>query len=62
MQNFELSIPTKIVFGKNKISLIGKYAKKYGKKLLMVYGKGSIKKNGVYDSVIKSLKKKMVLI
>lgn len=56
MQDFELCLPTKIVFGKGKISLIGSFAKDYGKKLLLVYGMGSIKKNGVYQTVIKSLK------
>ncbi len=55
MKSFEFHIPTKIVFGEGKISLIGPYANKYGKKLMVVYGKGSIKKNGVYDKVIKSL-------
>ena len=56
MQDFELCLPTKIVFGKGKISLIGSFAKDYGKKLLLVYGMGSIKKNGVYETVIKSLR------
>jgi len=55
MKSFEFHIPTKIVFGEDKILLIGSYAQKYGKKLLLVYGKGSIKKNGVYDKVVKSL-------
>ena len=57
MKDFELHIPTKIIFGKNKVQEIGKHAKKYGKKLLMVYGMESIKKYGIYDQVIKSLKK-----
>ena len=55
MKNFELCIPTKIVFGKGRVSEIGSYAKEYGKKLLLVYGKDSIKKNGIYETVIKSL-------
>jgi alcohol dehydrogenase YqhD (iron-dependent ADH family) len=55
MKSFEFHIPTKIVFGEGKISLIGSYAEKYGKKLLLVYGKGSIKKSGIYDKVVKSL-------
>ncbi|MCJ7472818.1 MAG: iron-containing alcohol dehydrogenase [Actinobacteria bacterium] len=57
MEDFELHIPTKIIFGKNKVQEIGKHAKKYGKKLLMIYGMRSIKKYGIYDQVIKSLKK-----
>ncbi|MFO7928130.1 MAG: iron-containing alcohol dehydrogenase [Candidatus Humimicrobiaceae bacterium] len=56
MENFELCIPTRIVFGKDRVHEVGKYAKDYGKKLLLVYGKGSIKKHGIYDEVINSLK------
>ena len=56
MKDFELYIPTRIVFGEKRINEIGSYAKKYGKKLMMVYGQGSIKKNGVYNTVMKSLK------
>ena len=55
MKNFELCIPTKIVFGKERVSEIGSYAKEYGKKLLLVYGKSSIKESGIYDTVMKSL-------
>ena len=55
MKKFELYIPTRIIFGNKRIGEIGHYAKKYGKKLMMVYGQGSIKKNGVYNTVIKSL-------
>lgn len=56
MENFEFHIPTKIIFGKDVVNETGKHAKKYGKKLLMLYGLGSIKKNGTYDRVVKSLK------
>ncbi|HOL62656.1 MAG TPA: iron-containing alcohol dehydrogenase, partial [Elusimicrobiales bacterium] len=57
MENFIYSNPTKIIFGKNTVSRIGKEALKFGKKALIVYGKGSIKKNGVYDTVTDSLRK-----
>lgn len=57
MDNFIFQNPTKIIFGKNTVLRIGKEALKYGKKALFVYGKGSIKKNGVYDKVIESFKK-----
>jgi len=57
MDNFIFSNYTKIVFGKNTVSKIGSYAKFYGKKALLVYGMGSIKKNGVFDTVVESLKK-----
>ena len=55
MNNFTLQIPTKIEFGKDVLSSIGTAAAEYGKTVLLVYGGGSIKKNGVYDSVKKSL-------
>ena len=57
MDNFSFSNYTRIVFGKNTVSKIGNYAKFYGKKALLVYGMGSIKKNGVFDTVVESLKK-----
>lgn len=57
MNNFVFHNPTKIIFGKGTISEIGKEIKTAGiKKVLLVYGGGSIKKNGVYDAVIKSLR------
>lgn len=55
MNNFEFYIPTKIIFGKNEEKNIGTHVAKYTNKLLLVYGKSSIKKSGLYDSVIKSL-------
>ncbi len=55
MNNFEFCCPTRVVFGKDTIKqlpqLIGK-----NKKILMTYGGGSIKKNGVYDQVKEALK------
>jgi alcohol dehydrogenase YqhD (iron-dependent ADH family) len=57
MDNFKYYNPTKIIFGKDTISQIGSNILNYGfKKVLFLYGGGSIKQNGVYDSVIKSLK------
>lgn len=57
MNNFEFYNPTKILFGKGKIEKIGGEIIKTGiKKILFLYGKSSIFKNGVYDSVSKSLK------
>ncbi len=56
MENFVFCNPTKIIFGKGTIPEIGKEAKKYGKKALLVYGGGSIKKIGVYEQVVESLK------
>ena len=55
MQNFVFHNPTKILFGKNTIPAIGQETVAYGKKVLLVYGTASIKKNGLYDQVILSL-------
>ena len=57
MQDFIFNLPTKIIFGKDKVSEIGKHIKKFGPKVFMLYGEGSIKNIGVYDIVIDSLKK-----
>lgn len=55
MNNFEFYCPTKIVFGKGSISKLGELIEK-DKKVLMIYGGGSIKRNGVYDQVKEALK------
>jgi alcohol dehydrogenase YqhD (iron-dependent ADH family) len=55
MQNFVFHNPTKILFGKNTIPAIGPETVAFGKKVLLVYGAGSIKKNGIYQQVIQSL-------
>jgi len=46
MYNFTFNIPTKIHFGKDTISNLSEL-KAYGSKVLLVYGGGSIKKNGI---------------
>ena len=56
MLNFEFDNKTKIVFGKGTENEVGKYTKMYGKKVLLHYGRNSIKKYGLYDKVIESLK------
>ena len=48
MQNFNYSIPTKVYFGKGQIKKLAKISQ-FGNNVLMVYGGGSIKNNGVYD-------------
>lgn len=57
MKNFNYNISTKVLFGKGKVLEVGKEAKKYGNKVLLVYGKGSIKRNGLFDLVVETLKK-----
>jgi alcohol dehydrogenase YqhD (iron-dependent ADH family) len=56
MQNFTFHNPTKIIFGQGTLDQIGSEAVHYGKKALYIFGKGSIKKNGVYDTTVASLK------
>lgn len=51
MQNFIYSIPTKVYFGKEAIEHLPECIKEYGDKVLLVYGGGSIKRNGLYDKV-----------
>ena len=55
MNNFSYSIPTIIHFGKNQLHHL-KEIKEQASKVLLVYGGGSIKKSGLYESVVKELK------
>lgn len=55
MLNFEFKNPTKILFGKGEIAKISNEIPK-DSKILMIYGGGSIKSNGVYDQVKEALK------
>jgi len=55
MHNFDFYNRTRIVFGEGTIARLGELAQPLGKKALLVYGKGSIKSNGVYDQVVESL-------
>ena len=54
--NFSYSNPTRLYFGDDAIAFLGEELKNYGKKVMLTYGGGSIKKNGIYDEVIKTLK------
>ena len=54
--NFTYCNPTKLYFGKNALDGLNAELPKYGKNVLLVYGGGSIKKNGIYDKVISVLK------
>ncbi len=56
MQNFTFDNPTRILFGQGMIARTGGEVKRFGTKVLLVYGQGSIKKNGIYDQVLASLK------
>ena len=54
MENFTYSWPTKIIFGKTTENEVGEHV---GGKCLLHYGTGSIKKTGLYDKIVASLKK-----
>ena len=56
MQNFHYNIPTQIYFGKGQIANLGDNLKKLSDRVLLVYGGGSIKRNGLYDAVAQQLK------
>jgi alcohol dehydrogenase YqhD (iron-dependent ADH family) len=55
MENFTYHNPTKLIFGKNQLNVLPEELKNYGKNVLLVYGGGSIKRNGLYDKVISLL-------
>lgn len=51
MENFKIYNPTELHFGRGVTDNLGKVISKYGNKVLLVYGKSSIKKNEIYDKV-----------
>ncbi|MDR7079074.1 alcohol dehydrogenase YqhD (iron-dependent ADH family) [Neobacillus niacini] len=55
MQNFTFWNPTKLIFGKGQLEQVKNEIPQYGKKVLVVYGGGSIKRSGLYDKVIQLL-------
>lgn len=56
MNDFIYHNPDKVYFGKNQLIHLGEEILKLGKKVLLVYGGGSIKKNGLYDNIVKIAK------
>lgn len=54
--DFTYCNPTKLYFGEHALDNLHGELKKYGKKVLLVYGGGSIKKNGIYDDVTRILR------
>ncbi|MGP4106264.1 iron-containing alcohol dehydrogenase [Virgibacillus sp. L01] len=57
MDNFTFYNPVKLIFGKGQLEALPNEVAAYGKKVLVVYGGGSIKRNGVYDEVMNQLSK-----
>ena len=60
MKSFRFNNYTEIIFGKGTEYEVGVETKKYGSKVLLHYGGGSIKKSGLYDIVVNSLKKENI--
>lgn len=54
--DFTYCNPTKLYFGKHALDGLNEELPKYGKRVMLVYGGGSIKKNGIYDKVVEALK------
>ena len=54
--NFSYCNPTKLYFGDESLNYLNTELPKYGKNVVLIYGGGSIKKNGIYDAVIQILK------
>ncbi|RGV50968.1 iron-containing alcohol dehydrogenase [Bacteroides intestinalis] len=57
MNSFIYDIPVKVYFGENQLQHLGKELSKFGKRVLLTYGGGSIKKTGLYDTVISEIEK-----
>lgn len=54
--NFMYSNPTRLYFGEDALTNLGGELAKYGKKVLLAYGGGSIQKSGLYDQIVSVLK------
>jgi len=55
MKNFVAYNPTKLHFGREVVKELGIHASKLGKKALLVYGGGSVQKNGSYQDILNQL-------
>ena len=62
MENFRFENTTKIIFGRKSHENVGMYTKEYSERLLIIYGSGSIKKSGVYDQIVESIKREGIEI
>lgn len=55
MQNFDYMTPTRLIFGRDAIAKLPEVMTRFGKKILLTYGGGSIKKIGLYQKVLEML-------
>lgn len=56
MQNYVYYNPTKLYFGDRQLEKLGEVVSSYGSRVLLMYGQGSIKRNGIYEAVMNLLK------
>ena len=56
MVPFVYDIPTRVYFGENQLSHLGEELARFGRSVLLVYGGGSIRKNGLYDTVTSAIR------
>ncbi len=56
MNNFKIDNPTTLHFGRDVMNELGKTIALFGKKVLLIYGGGSIKKNGIYEKAMEQLR------
>ncbi|MBR0391651.1 MAG: iron-containing alcohol dehydrogenase, partial [Oscillospiraceae bacterium] len=54
--NFKYSNPTKLYFGDDALRFLPEALSWFGEKVMLTYGGGSIKRNGIYDDVVRILK------
>lgn len=57
MNSFVYDIPVKVYFGKNQLQHLGEELSRYGKRVLLTYGGGSIKKTGLYAAVMAEIRR-----
>ena len=57
MNSFVYDIPVKVYFGENQLEHLGEELRKYGRRVLLTYGGGTIKRIGLYDRVVEELRK-----
>ena len=60
--NFTYENPTRVHFGKEALDSLAEELKHYGPKVMLTYGGGSIKRNGVYDEIMDILNRKGVFL
>ena len=53
--NFEYANPTRLYFGEDSLGYLNVELPKFGQTIMLTYGGGSIKKNGIYDEVVRIL-------